>query len=227
MSHDANDWWDRTIDRNRKALLRLVAVLFLFAGLDEGGADFVPRRVWRRIVRLLRPAEAALRRLIVIAARGIALSPVSCLGGGDVQKGQREASAPNAKHPSPSPQASTAMPFRLTDPPPCFDALGWDGERPFPEDGVTLSDPDEAVNIRHLCRRLLSLKHALDTIDEQAKRLARWKARQTRFPGRLGRSSPLRRGWPPSLRKRPAREIDDILNELHAMALHSEAPNSS
>ena len=67
--------WPGAIDRNCDALLRIVAVLFIYAGLDEGGADEVPRRVWRRIIRLLRPAEAAARRLIVIASRGIEVPP--------------------------------------------------------------------------------------------------------------------------------------------------------
>ena len=67
--------WQGAVARNRAALLRVVAVLFVYAGLDEGGADEVPRRVWRRILRLLRPAEAAARRLIVIAARGIEVAP--------------------------------------------------------------------------------------------------------------------------------------------------------
>ncbi|MCI5075746.1 MAG: hypothetical protein MRY80_11990, partial [Oricola sp.] len=68
--------WPAAIARNRAALLRVVAVLVLYAGLDDGGAQDVPRRVWRRIVRLLRPAEAAARRLIVIAARGVEAGPV-------------------------------------------------------------------------------------------------------------------------------------------------------
>jgi hypothetical protein len=67
--------WPAAIEKNRAALLRVVAALFFYAGLDEGGADTVPRRVWRRIVRLLRPAEAAVRRLIVIAARNIEIEP--------------------------------------------------------------------------------------------------------------------------------------------------------
>jgi hypothetical protein len=55
MSNDAKHWWDSTIERNRAALLRIVAVLFVYAGLDEGGAETVPRRVWRKILVLLRP----------------------------------------------------------------------------------------------------------------------------------------------------------------------------
>lgn len=59
------------IERNRAALLRIVAALVYMTGLDEGGAETAPRRVWRRVIALLRPAESCVRRLIVIAARSI------------------------------------------------------------------------------------------------------------------------------------------------------------
>ena len=68
MNYDGDDWWDRVVQRNRAPLLRLVGVLFLMLGLDEGGADVVPRRVVRQVMRLLRPAESAARRLIVVVA---------------------------------------------------------------------------------------------------------------------------------------------------------------
>jgi hypothetical protein len=38
MMCDTKEWWDRAIACNREALLRIVAVLFVRAGLDEGGA---------------------------------------------------------------------------------------------------------------------------------------------------------------------------------------------
>jgi hypothetical protein len=41
-SHSSALWaadWPGAIARNRAALLRIVAVLFVYAGLDEGGAD--------------------------------------------------------------------------------------------------------------------------------------------------------------------------------------------
>jgi len=81
---------DRVISRNRAMLLRLVGVLSFMLGLEEGGADEVPRRVWRRIVR--RPAESAARRLIVLAARGITLPPLSPL-----RRGPKDGSRPVAR----------------------------------------------------------------------------------------------------------------------------------
>ena len=63
--------WDEIIERNTERLLAVIAQLFFRSGLDEGGAEFLPRRAWRALLILLRPAESAVRRLIVIAARGI------------------------------------------------------------------------------------------------------------------------------------------------------------
>ncbi len=62
--------WDKAIARNRDALLRIVEVLFAMAGLAEGEiAATLPRHLRNHILRILRPAEAAVRRLVIIAAR--------------------------------------------------------------------------------------------------------------------------------------------------------------
>ncbi|NJM31342.1 MAG: hypothetical protein HC855_15785 [Rhizobiales bacterium] len=62
--------------RNRDALLRIVATLFAMLGLSEGAAvDRIPRALHTAILRILRPAEAAVRRLIVAAARGMVVKP--------------------------------------------------------------------------------------------------------------------------------------------------------
>jgi len=65
---------ERAIARNRAVLLRIVAILFMKAGLDEGGEETLPRHIWRSVLDVLRPAESAVRRLIVIAARDIAVT---------------------------------------------------------------------------------------------------------------------------------------------------------
>jgi len=74
--------WPLAIERNREALLRIVELLFAMAGLTENvilGLDprtaTLPRHLRNRVLRILRPAESAVRRLIVIAARGISVTP--------------------------------------------------------------------------------------------------------------------------------------------------------
>lgn len=75
--------WNLAIEKNREALKRILAMLVAMAGLPvlRTGADVagptLPRHLHRFVLRLLRSAEAATRRLIVIAARGLVveLSP--------------------------------------------------------------------------------------------------------------------------------------------------------
>jgi len=60
--------WTLAMDRNQKMLLRLVRGLFALVGLSgEGAVASLSRPVALRVFRVLRPAEAATRRLIVIA----------------------------------------------------------------------------------------------------------------------------------------------------------------
>ncbi len=80
--------WTTAIDRNREALKRVLAGLLVMAGLTPNDreervtdrptaacplpiAATLPRTLHRAILRLLRPAEAAARRLVIVAARGL------------------------------------------------------------------------------------------------------------------------------------------------------------
>jgi hypothetical protein len=66
--------WALAIDRNRQPLLRIVAALFGLIGLGETGAvERVSRPLYRAVLLVLRPAEAAVRRLIVVAAHGMVI----------------------------------------------------------------------------------------------------------------------------------------------------------
>ena len=61
----------RIVEHSRLALLRLVLEMFASAGMvAEGEAvSVLPRSVWRAILLVLRPAEAAARRLIYVEAQ--------------------------------------------------------------------------------------------------------------------------------------------------------------
>ena len=65
--------WERAIERNSEAIYQIVSSLFaLFSSAQLAGIGVkLPRRVWRHILLVLRPAEAAVRRLIIIAARAL------------------------------------------------------------------------------------------------------------------------------------------------------------
>jgi hypothetical protein len=62
--------WNAAIEKNREALKRVLAMLVAMAG---SGAT-LPRHLHRKVLRLLRPAEAAARRLIVVAACGLVVT---------------------------------------------------------------------------------------------------------------------------------------------------------
>ncbi|MBZ0218125.1 MAG: hypothetical protein K8F25_16330, partial [Fimbriimonadaceae bacterium] len=64
--------WDLVIKRKSEALDAVVAGLFAMLELSgEATVSRLPRAVYFAVLRVLRPAESAVRRLIVIAARGL------------------------------------------------------------------------------------------------------------------------------------------------------------
>lgn len=70
--------WTLAIERNLAALRHIAGTLFAMAGLDPlQPTATLPRHLHAAVLSILRPAEAALRRLIVIAARDlvVTLSP--------------------------------------------------------------------------------------------------------------------------------------------------------
>ncbi|MBU4531683.1 MAG: hypothetical protein KUA43_16100 [Hoeflea sp.] len=70
--------WTLAIERNLKALRQIAGSLVAMAGLNPPQPTVsLPRHIHAAVLSILRPAEAALRRLIVIAARDlvVTLSP--------------------------------------------------------------------------------------------------------------------------------------------------------
>jgi hypothetical protein len=215
--------WARAIERNRDALTGIVAALFAMLGLQGTAAvGRISRDLHRAVLRVLRPAESAVRRLIVIAARGLVVKP-----------------APSR----PKPQGRIAgkgggsrPAFPLFDPRKRFDLRPRrTGPRPIPrihgfnDDGefVTLwsaSEPaartpadDGRVDAGRLCRRLQALKLALEDLPRQARRLVRLRARREKIPSLMFKS-PMRPGRAPGYRRKPSHEVDAVLAECHALA---------
>ncbi|TCD14236.1 hypothetical protein [Oricola cellulosilytica] len=78
--------WEGAIAQNRADLERIVAALFALAGLiGMKTVATLPRSVHDQILLVLRPAESAVRRLIVTAARHVLFQP---------RKGEAEAGPP-------------------------------------------------------------------------------------------------------------------------------------
>jgi hypothetical protein len=92
--------WNLAIEKNREALKRILAMLVAMAELGGQFTFFqqkgalhqdltpaeksklspalaLPRHLHRAVLRLLRPAESAVRRLVIVAARSIVVAPPS------------------------------------------------------------------------------------------------------------------------------------------------------
>lgn len=74
--------WIAAVETNRAALRRVLAVLISMAGGAMAGGAMggevpatLPRWLHRSVLRLLRPAEAAARRLVIIVARDFCPAP--------------------------------------------------------------------------------------------------------------------------------------------------------
>jgi hypothetical protein len=211
--------WPLAISRNREALWRIVAALFALMG--SAAVTALPRRVHAAILIILRPAEAAVRRLIVIAARGLALKPRAprALPSGLAGYGAVSALKTPAfnlfdplKHFGLSAYDNNALPHFAFH-------SGGDAEFHAPD----RLPPDEPIDATQLFARLRAIRAALTDIARQARRFARWQARRDVLlkDGRLTRMPIFRPGLPPGWRERRIHEIDDVLRECHGLALHA------
>jgi hypothetical protein len=239
--------WTLAIDRNRAALKRILSELLGMAGLRtastspladgsarQGEAETLaepgegvcpptlPRRLHRAILRLLRPAESAARRLVIVAARDmvVTLPPLrprkpkrksAFLRHGEFGTGivlPKGVRAPGA--PARPPRRTWSLPFadpprRVGVPRRPTSALGVPR---ISVPGVTRPapirprpTPHDELDATRLALRLKALASVLDDLPAQAMRFARWRARAkavrpapTDTPARAARR--LRRLWP-------------------------------
>ncbi len=212
--------WPLAISRNLDALRAVVAAI---GALLAGHNERIARRLRNAAFAMLRPAEAAARRLIVIAARGLVLAASGARS--FAWAGQARAAA-GARIPA----------FRLFDPKGRFPRLVrvapagiprirtfWGAPpAPPPPPAPRSPEPAAAVGAARLRLRLAALEAALADLPRQARRLARWRARwQARHADRSGAlpPSPLRIGRPPGWRAKATEPIDDVLRDCHALAL--------
>ena len=170
-------------------------------GLDGGiTVSRIPHSLHSAVLRVLRPAESAVRRLIVIAARGLVVKL-----------------APSRPIPRPKPAKPTAKGFGSSRPPSfqLFDPrkrfkpvramkstrlvprIGFlphhpiprlqpylqRGQRALPPPPLAPPPPSDGLaSAQGLTRRLQALKSALEDLPRQAKRLARWQQRRKEAP---------------------------------------------
>jgi hypothetical protein len=219
--------WNLVIERNREALKRILAMLVAMAGLGNRQSAIVtreskpayvadglalpdcqlptadcritlPRHLHRVILALLRPAESAARRLIIVMARGLVVTlPPNRPGtakpapiflgkrGGTgilMPAGFRASGSSFSEVGAPSLPLLDPLrpPFRPRRPSangiPRISFPGF--TTPFPVPPLSLPAPDDPLDATRLALRLQALAAALDDLPGRARRFARWKARK-------------------------------------------------
>jgi hypothetical protein len=216
-----------TIDIEQTALARIVAGLFALLGQGNG---IIPERialsVHRAILLVLRPAESAVRRLVYLLSLGIRSKP-----------------APARPMPSDIMRSGQATPrpcFALFDPrlrlvrsPKRIRAnprITFFGTDLVSSNDLTRAngneDKDDDIAAAKILRRLEAIRHALDDLPRQARRLQRALQRRSKLP-RLKMQGPMRPGNPPGHRGRRLHEIDDLLRRCHGLAREALPPDTS
>ena len=224
--------WPRAIEVNSHALKGIVETLFAMLGLVGAAAvERIPIALHRAVLRLLRPAESAARRLIVIAAQGLVVKPIVSrpMPMGPVGKGNARSSSfqlfdirKNFNR-KPRREGKRLIPsIRVIGTDPTVASL-WQSQRPSPPQAPP---PDGRVNSARLTRRLLALKSALENLPRQALRLARWRLKREKVQS-LKFRSPMRPGYAPGRRKRKTHEVDEILDECHGLASYALSLDTS
>jgi len=82
---------------------------------------------------------------------------------------------------------------------------------------VKAEDDDGVGSAEKLLKRLAALDHALKTLPQQAKRLVRTLEQRKNAPPGIKRIPPIRPGIPPGFRDRGKHEVDDVLRECHGL----------
>ena len=200
------------IDLHKTTLLRIVAELF---AMLEGAQARVPLALHRSIARVLRPAESAVRRLIVTLATLM----------------QWKAPPPRKRSPptglkrkpgkgkrGPFPLFDERHHFRRDRPPPRGPGpriyfFGSGAPRMPPAGRKPVRDISDGMETSaNLLARLTTLKDVLENLPREVKRLMRLQARRESVP-ELRDVTPLRPGRSPGQRAKPRLEIDHVLKE--------------
>jgi len=216
--------WSAAIEKHREALTHILAALVAMVGLGGQFAFFppegasprglaqaeksklspaLPRHLRLAVLRLLRPAESATRRLIIALARGLVVTlppprkppqagktkiiPTILSNGVGTGIAMPSAIPGGSSSACAKPRALSLPLFDPMQHPfrprgrkqngvPRISLPGF--TEPFPVASRRPPAPDDAVDAGRLGRRLEALASALDNLPRQAMRFARWRARR-------------------------------------------------
>lgn len=221
---------DRILNVQKAMLLRLLGwMMDRVGGAAAGQVPTLDRATHLALLRTVRGAESAVRRLILVQARGLALGVRlrSRLAGGSARGGERRAGERGACFPlldprKRFPELDVLKPAKQRGEP-RITMIGVDEWIPQPEPRRV---PRAPLNAASLVRRLRRLETVLHDLPRQAKRLARWRARQAaRAKAGLThvRHGVVRPGWPPGYRRDGREPVHAILRECQRLARWAEA----
>lgn len=206
------DDWKIAINRNRRLLGVIVGELVALAQRED--------TLRRSVLRILRPAESALRRLIVVVAAMLAQKLREATGERD--EGELPDFSSFATY-------DTLPAFQLIDPRQSFDGTMRPIASGIPRiavpgvfDPVPLKKPNDTLDAVKLMRRIRKLKIALANLPRQARRLNKLMAKREKAEPGPGRVGPIRPGHPPGHRQRPREPVDDLLAECHWLAMECQ-----
>jgi hypothetical protein len=201
-----------------------------------GGRLRLQHRMRIDVLRVLRPAEAAVRRLIVVLAKDAVLEPARPRAVAKPLITTPFLPCVKRKH--------NTHAFALADSMPAVDMPRRVHKRPriwsvAPIDPTIVAvlaahqakqvparqpvqetPPDDGlVDAARLALRVEAIRAALTDLPRQAQRLLRWQVRRGKLSQqRFTYTSPIRPGPPPGKRERARREVDDILDACHCLA---------
>jgi hypothetical protein len=229
--------WKGAVQRYGDDLYHIVCDLIglIRPAWEPAAGMTVPRHLHTRILATLRPAEFAARRLVAMAARVLDLPVPRVRLGSPGRRDQKPAK------PAAGPEKPARRPvFQLFDPFKPFGDPWLDEDTDASEDPGAPPKPappaDEPVDATSLWRRIDALFFAVENVEGQALRLARWRARRAaaRAAGadaghvRPCRYSPMRPGRPPGWKRRPRLPVERLLKDLSSLAHEAwEWPDTS
>ncbi|MEM0900787.1 MAG: hypothetical protein AAGI92_12645 [Pseudomonadota bacterium] len=223
--------WTGAIDKNIRLISRIIAFLFSMTGRTTAREIKIPRRMRDELFGILRPAESAVRRLIFIIAMRTQ-GPHLLSSSGNESTGRLEDTNKSRIHMVDDQSPLRNRLFPLRDPRKNFSDLFC--EEPCETGHHVGAHMDKAdtkpVSASGLIKRIASLKHTLDNLPGEARRMTKLlQARQHWLAGERTEKAardtvplpPLRPGLPPGARLRSPndgqikrQESEAILDEV-------------
>jgi hypothetical protein len=228
------------VEHNREKFIPIIARLFKLARIvpgerpeldPEAGSDFLvislPLYVCAKVMEMLVPAEAALRRLIVMVANGLDFTPPAFR----IPAPRKDIAAPEVGSGAPARAAAPPVPatpaFQMFDPIKTFEDY-YRTEitgiaRPFPDAFAPARGECEPVNAISLWRRINALSEAFNDLPGMARRYLTWKARSRHrskhnLPSRPSRACILRPLYLRGFMHKPKMDVHELLRECNIWA---------